>query len=126
MQITSLAFDDVCIRFDMKDELIGNEIKKVLHGGVISSVLDVTGSVTVAVGVLKEMEGRPMTEVIERYLKIGTVDLRIDYLKPGAGTCFQARGYVLRTGSTLAVARMELRDEEEQLISVATGTYLVG
>ncbi len=32
-----------CIRFDMKDDLVGNRYFKILHGGVIATVLDTEG-----------------------------------------------------------------------------------
>ncbi len=126
LKIVSLAIEDVCVKFEMKDELIGNEIRRIVHGGVISSVLDVTGSITAAVGILKQMKERPIEEIIERYLKVGTIDLRIDFLKPGEGKYFLATGSVLRTGGTVSVTRAELRNDQKQLIAVATGTYKVG
>jgi uncharacterized protein (TIGR00369 family) len=61
----------------------------------------------------------------ERFAKIGTIDLRVDYLRPGLGKHFIATGYVLRTGSKVAVTRMELHNDSAQLIAVGTGAYVV-
>lgn len=66
LQVTSLKEDDVCIKIEMKDELIGNYKYKILHGGVISSVLDVTGGAIASIGVLKKLEGRPIEEITKR------------------------------------------------------------
>jgi uncharacterized protein (TIGR00369 family) len=61
----------------------------------------------------------------ERFAKIGTIDMRIDYLRPGLGDYFIATGYVLRAGNKVAVTRMELHNHERQLIAVGTGAYVV-
>ncbi len=66
MQVTSLKEDDVCIKIEMKDELIGNYEFGMLHGGVISSVLDITGGAIASIGVLKKLEGRPFEEITKR------------------------------------------------------------
>lgn len=126
MEIQSLSKDEARIRIQMKEELVGNEIKGILHGGVISSVLDVTGSIAATVAILEEMKGRPFKEIVERSLKVGTLDLRIDYLRPGHGKYFLATASVLRPGTSVSVARMELHNDQQQLIAAGTGTYRVG
>jgi uncharacterized protein (TIGR00369 family) len=57
---------------------------------------------------------------------VGTIDLRIDYLRPGRGRTFTATGRVMRAGKRVAVTRMELHNAEAVLIAVGTGTYMVG
>ena len=62
----------------------------------------------------------------ERIAKIGTIDLRIDYLRPGQGLYFLATGNIMRAGRRVTVTRMELHNHEDVLIAVGTGTYVVG
>ena len=50
--------DSGCLKIDMKEELIGNPMREILHGGVISSVLDVTGGMTAAMGVHWKKSGK--------------------------------------------------------------------
>ena len=126
LQVASLEMDSVCLKIEMKDELIGNPMRGILHGGVISSVLDVTGGMTAAMGVLKELAGRPLEEIGKRLLKVGTIDLRIDFLRPGKGQYFMATGSIMRTGQKVAVVRMQLHNDQDLLIAVGTGTYTVG
>ena len=57
--------------------------------------------------------------------KLNTIDLRIDYLRPGKGKIFTASGSILRTGKKVGVSRMELHNEKQDLIAVGTGTYIV-
>jgi uncharacterized protein (TIGR00369 family) len=58
--------------------------------------------------------------------RLGTIDLRVDYLRPGYGTEFVASATVMRAGRTVAVTRMELHNEKDVLIAVGTGSYVVG
>ncbi len=126
MKIETLDLDNFGISFKMRPELVGNFMRGNLHGGVISSVLDVTGGMVALTGIMKRMEGRSFEEIAEGFAKIGTIDLRVDYLRPGFGKHFVATGYNLRTGKKLSVTRMELHNDEGLLIAVGTGSYVVG
>ena len=126
LRVESLEMDSVCLKIEMKEELIGNPMRGILHGGVISSVLDVTGGMTAAMGVLKKLAGRPFEEIGKRLLSVGTIDLRIDFLRPGRGQYFLATGSIMRTGQKVAVTRMQLHNDQDMLIAVGTGTYTVG
>ncbi len=118
--------EDIRIRFEMRPELVGNFTRGNLHGGVIASVLDVVGGMMSWVGIMKQMEGQSFEEIAERFAKIGTIDMRVDYLRAGLGSSFVATGSILRTGSKVAVARMELHNDQGVLIATGTGTYIVG
>ena len=54
-----------------------------------------------------------------------THSLRVDYLRPGLGGTFSAKGFVLRAGRKVAVTRMELHNDEDSLIAVGTGAYSI-
>lgn len=125
LQIELSGTDNIGIRINMKDELIGNYAKGFLHGGVISSVLDVAGGIIATLGALEKLEDASIEQFLDRITKVGTIDLRIDYLRPGRGEYFLATGSVLRTGKRVAVTRMEFRNEKGLLIAVGTGTYIV-
>ncbi len=125
MHVESLDFESAKVKIEMRDELIGNFIQRTLHGGVTSSVLDVIGGLTAFMTLLKKMEGASSQEKLERLAKFGTIDLRVDYLRPGRGKYFIAQGSVLRTGKKIAVTRMELHNDQKVLIAVGTGTYAV-
>ena len=126
MKIETLDLDKIGIRFEMHPKLVGNFTRGNLHGGVISSVLDVTGGMVAWIGIMKKMEGQSFDEISERFYKIGTIDIRVDYLRPGLGEYFIATGSTLRTGNKVSVSRMELHNDKGILIAVGTGTYVVG
>ena len=125
IDVLSLHHDRPELRFAMRPELVGNYVRNILHGGVISSVLDVTGGLVAFLGVQQKLRGKPLDEVLERFTRIGTIDLRVDYLRPGSGEWFIARGFPLRTGNKVAVTRMELVNDQDALIAVGTAAYTV-
>jgi uncharacterized protein (TIGR00369 family) len=124
--IDSSDFDTGVITFANRNELIGNPVQRILHGGVISSILDVAGGHTVFMQVYKDIMDEPIEKQAQLLGRLGTIDLRIDFLRPGRGKHFTAKGYILRMGKKVAVTHMELHNEEDVLIAVGTGTYTVG
>ncbi len=125
LRVESLHYDRVTIAFDMREELIGNYMRGALHGGVISSVIDVTGGLSAFMGIQKKMTGKTFEQKMAQFSKLGTIDLRIDYLRPGLGAGFVCSGYALRTGNKVAVTRLELKNDSGDLIAVGTGSYVV-
>jgi uncharacterized protein (TIGR00369 family) len=112
------------IRFDMREELVGNPHFKILHGGVIASILDIEGGLVLILdGAWRAETGAAANQFT---LKGGTIDLRVDYLRPGKGKRFVASGAILRRGNKVAVVHTELRNEQDELIATGTATYLVG
>jgi len=110
--IEPMDANNMCIKLAMRDELRGYPGDGALHGGVISAMLDIIGGTVVAWKMLKEMEGQPLQEVAKKFKNMSTVDLRVDYLRPGEGKMFTATASVLRSGRKLAVTRMELHNEK--------------
>jgi len=112
--------DTGSIRLPWRDEYMGNPVRKVLHGGVISAILDSVG------GFVIHLHYADSPNLKEKLGRGSTIDLRVDYLLPGKGRYFVASGHILRIGKKVAVVRMELHNDEQQLIAVGTGTYLFG
>lgn len=125
LRVHSLDPESPAIRFEMRDALVGNYITGALHGGVISSVIDVTGGLAAFMGLQQKLIDLPLETKLEKFRKLGTIDLRIDYLRPGVGKAFEAVGYGLRTGHKVAVTRIELKNDLGQLIAVGTGAYVI-
>jgi len=125
IRIISLTPDDVRVRIDMREELIGNFVRRILHGGVISAVLDLTGGLIAFAELLKHHEAMPVDEMAKRFAKAGTIDMRVDYLRRGEGEYFTASGSVLRQGNKVTVIRTELLNDKNLLIAAGTGTYLI-
>lgn len=124
-KVERLSMDEICISFSMQPNLVGHFVHGILHGGVIASVLDVIGGVTAFLGVTRKLQLHNGDDIVEKFSELATIDMRIDYLRPGKGEQFFATGSILRTGSRVAVTRMELHNQEQILIAVGTGTYIV-
>ncbi len=128
-QVLGLRLDEVTIEkaklsFDMREELIGNFVRRSLHGGVISAALDTVGGLIAFVRLLDRLDSQEAG--VEQLANVGTINLRIDYLRSGVGRSFTATGETLRAGNKVAVTRMELRNDEGVVVAVGTGTYLIG
>ena len=120
---------DYCeFKMSMKDDLIGNFLLGILHGGAISTALDVTGGAMAMVAAWQRLKEHkvPQAERPKTLAKLGTIDMRVDFLQPGKGKEFTIGATLLRIGNKVAVTRMELKNEQDQLIAVGTGTYLCG
>lgn len=126
VQIQSMSFESARVRFDYRADLVGNFIRGSLHGGVVSATLDLTGGLVAFLSAVKNASARSTQERLERLANVGTIDIRVDYLRPGIGAHFFASGYLLRSGNKVCVTRMELHNDEDSLVAVGTGAYLVG
>jgi len=125
LRVETPGNSEIQVCFDMREELVGNFTRGNLHGGVISSVLDVVGGLVAFIAILQREGVQSVADEAEKFSRLGTIDLRVDYLRPGIGTTFAAKGFVLRAGRKVAVARMELHNEENSLIAVGTGAYSI-
>ena len=112
--------------FDRRDEFIGNRMQNILHGGVISSALDTVGGFIAARSLFNNTEECTIAEFTERFSKLGTVNLHVDYLRPGKGSSFTASAQTERMGNKIGVFRVSLHNEENIQIASGVATYLVG
>ena len=126
LKIDHLDEENCRLSFSNKPDLIGNYEKKILHGGVTATALDAIGGIMAGVGMMMKYPNSNEDELSKKISKIGTVDLRIDYVRPGRGKSFYARAKLLKSGNQLAVVRMELHNEQDTLIALGTGTYMMG
>lgn len=126
LQVSRFADDEVEVRFPWAAQLVGNPIQQILHGGVIATVLDVAGGMMAVASALGRFSEIEQSELVQRFGKMSTIDIRTDYLRPGRGKEFIATARVIRSGNKVAVCRMELHNEQGVHIALGTGTYLVG
>ena len=120
LKVESFDLEAPKLRFDMRPELVGNPARQILHGGVISATLDVAGGFAIMLSLAAEMTGIPIS-----FPKMGTIDLRVDYLRPGRGKHFVAAARIVRKGSRIAVTHMELHNEAGELIATGAAAYVV-
>jgi len=125
LKITSLKPSGAVGRMDKRPELIGHYISNRLHGGVISAGLDAMGGVAVmAASGARHMSEAP-AQRLHRFGKLGTIDLRIDFLRPALDDRFELRANVLRLGSRVATTRMEFLGADGTLLASGAAAYIV-
>jgi len=125
LKITSITADRANGRIDMRRELIGHYSHNRIHGGVISASLDAMGGLVVMAAIGARHMNETPDHRLARFGKLGTIDLRIDYLRPGIGDHFELRAEVLRLGSRVATTRMEFLGADGKLLSTGAGAYIV-
>jgi uncharacterized protein (TIGR00369 family) len=92
-----------------RDELIGDPVKKALHGGVISMLADTAGGFCV------------WSSLSDPRARVSTIDLRVDYLTPGKMEDLRAEAVLVRSGKTVGVSDVRLFHPSDESMTVATG-----
>ena len=116
---------DVRAAFDMRPELVGHYSYGRLHGGVISAVLDAMGGLALMVGIAERHPHDNTAQVMQRFAKMGTIDLRVDFLRQGIGQHFVATAEPTRLGGRIGSTQMRLVNQEGTLIATAAAAYVV-
>jgi uncharacterized protein (TIGR00369 family) len=125
LQVTRLHADGAEGRIAMKPELVGHYAHGRLHGGVISAALDAMGGLACMAAIGARHMGDAPQQRLQRFGKLGTIDLRIDYLRPAIGEAFEARAQVLRLGSRVASTRMEFLGAGGKLFATGAAAYII-
>jgi uncharacterized protein (TIGR00369 family) len=113
------------LRFAMRPDLVGHAHYGRLHGGVISAALDGLGGGAIMVGLAERHAHETAEQVMHRFLRLGTIDLRVDFLRPGLGQFFVASAEVTRLGGRVGSTQMRLHNDSGELIATAAAAYIV-
>lgn len=125
LKVDSVKPADVRGSFAMTPALVGHFTHGRLHGGAISAVLDAMGGLAVMVAITEHHAAETAAQVMQRFGKMGTIDLRVDYIRPGVGQRFFATAKVVRLGGRVAFTQMELVNETGLLLATASASYIV-
>jgi uncharacterized protein (TIGR00369 family) len=125
LRLDHISADHVIMSFSMKNDLIGNFLYGILHGGVISSVLDMAGGMAVMAAAIHKHKDAPPEELVNIIGRCSTIDLQVSFISPGKGDLFTAKAWLSKNGHHISFTRMELQNEEDVLIATASGTYLI-
>lgn len=113
MQLTHAAEGQARMELPFREEFIGDPLRPALHGGVISTMLDTVGGAAVF-STLTNIEDRA-----------STVDLRVDYLRPGRKETLVAEARIIRAGNRVAVAELKAfhPDAPDEPVATGVGVY---
>jgi uncharacterized protein (TIGR00369 family) len=115
MKVEHLERGHLTVSIPWREEIVGDPTVPALHGGVIGAVADAAGGIAIW-SMLENAASR-----------VSTVDLRIDYLRPGKQEKLMAVATVLRTGPRLGWADIRLfhPGKESDLVASARGVYTI-
>jgi uncharacterized protein (TIGR00369 family) len=125
LKVTSVQAERVAARIVMRPELVGHYAHNQVHGGVISAALDALGGLAVMAAIGARHLDETPAQRLQRFSKLGTIDLRIDYLRPGISKHFDLHAEVLRLGSRVASTRMAFHGADGKLLAVGSAAYIV-
>ena len=114
MEVAKLAEGSARLEVPFRPELVGDPTRPALHGGVMSTLIDACG-------------GAAVFTLIDPPEKISTIDLRVDYLRPGELQRIACEATVVRMGNRVASVDMRVfhPDNESRLIATGKGVYSV-
>ena len=130
LTVVSIAPDRARGRIARREDLIGNDLHQRLHGGVVSAGLDAIAGLACMAAIGARHPGETVEQRLHRFLRLGTIDLRIDYLRPALAASYVLEGEVLRLGSRVASLRMAFfaegaGGEPAELLATGSAAYIV-
>ena len=125
LQLVEVTPQRARARMLMKPELVGHFMSGRIHGGAISAALDAMAGVAVMAAIAAKHMDEPVMQRMQRFGKLGTIDLRVDFLRQGIGHVFGVNAEVLRLGSRVASTRMEFVAEDGTLLATGAAAYIV-
>lgn len=100
--------EDITIAMPWRDEMISNPALPAMHGGILASLIDLTGFYTILAA------GQVCTS---------TADLHVDYHRAASRETLLAKGQVVRIGRRLSIAGVEITAESGKLLASGRGAY---
>ena len=125
LKILTVRPEGVTGRIDMRPDLVGHFAYNRLHGGVISAGLDAMAGIAVMAALGARHMDDPVPQRLARFAKVSTIDLRVDFLRPGIGDHFDLSAEVMRIGSRVASTRMAFHGADGTLLATGTAAYMV-
>ncbi len=125
LKVLALAQGAPQLRFEMRPELVGHFLYGRLHGGVISATLDAMAGLALMVALGEKHCDESAEQVMHRFTRLGTIDLRVDYLRPGVGRHFVASAQVMRLGGRVGSVQMRLVNDEGELVATGSAAYML-
>ncbi|MFH1810408.1 MAG: hotdog fold thioesterase [Pseudomonadota bacterium] len=114
IHLVSLENGLAIMELPFQEDLVGDPFRPALHGGVISTLVDTCG-------------GAAVWSACEPEDRVSTVDLRVDFLRPGPLETLRCEATVQRMGNRVGVTDMKVMavSSPADLIATGRGVYNV-
>ena len=112
VQVDALERGRAQLSLPFRPEFVGDPWRPALHGGVISTVIDACG-------------GAAVWTTVHPTDRVSTIDLRVDYLRPGRLEALVVEARVIRSGNRVGVVSMRAfhPDAPDDSIAEGKGVY---
>jgi len=112
LKIVDLEEGYAKLMLPFRKEFLGDVRRPALHGGIISTLIDVSGGAAVWTHFSVD-DG------------ISTIDIRVDYLRPGPDGDLVAEANVVRVGNRVAVVstKVYIKGNKEKVIAEGRAAY---
>ncbi|MEZ4360604.1 MAG: PaaI family thioesterase [Kofleriaceae bacterium] len=114
MEVLTMEAGGALFRLPYREDLIGNPDTGVLHGGVITTLLDACS-------------GAAVFAALPRLMPVATLDLRVDYLRPAEpGRAVLAHATCYKLTRNVAFTRaVAYHDDRDDPIASSVGTFML-
>ena len=102
-------------RLELRPEFVGNALRDMPHGGVVSALIDATAGAAAALS----LEDLSLAD------RVATIDMRVDYLRAARGAVLHAHAEVMRTGRRVIVVRTDVHDDDGALVALGSNAFHV-
>jgi len=96
IKLVTLEKGHARLEVPFRDELVGDPFRPALHGGVLSALADTAGGAAV------------WSAATDLRVRVSTIDLRVDYLRPARLEAIVADARVVRMGNRVGVVDVTL------------------
>ncbi len=114
LKVEKISDGFVLVKIAFRPELVGDPRAQSIHGGIIATAMDAAGGAAA------------MTTLVSFEDRISTIDMRVDFLRPGKPLDLLVEGEIVRSGNRIVVTRMLAYQQDKQhLVAEGKGVYNV-
>ena len=115
LRLESYSLEPIWIesKIEIKEDYIGNVVRKAPHGGLIATIIDATSG-TAAMMSLADFE---------QISRLSTIDMRVDYLDAAKGKYLNTKSTIIRSGRRIIVVSSQVFDDNNTLVAIGTNSF---